>query len=293
MAVLVCDLGFSAVKWIYGERKGRIISAFSYSGENLLIGEEVLLSSGSSYLKTMEELVRYYPVFVEHCQRIAAIEGDVLLAVGLPYTYWLEEKRPGGAVPALARSLTGGAIREVAIFPQGLGGIRDYLDGLTVRPTGNVLGIDIGFNTIIFTLFSPQRKQIIYGKTLNKRGVHQMATSFLLPRIKSLAPSGTFTPVEIAFLIEKGYLQYGFERHDVTREIHEAGVAYVDHIIRDVQGELQAHVGMHADFDRVLLFGGGAALLKEGFPAKNIEVVILPEPEFANARGFLSLAGGK
>jgi plasmid segregation protein ParM len=50
---------------------------------------------------------------------------------------------------------------------------------------------------------------------------------------------------------------------------------------------------MHADFDRVLLFGGGAALLKEGFPAKNIEVVILPEPEFANARGFLSLAGGK
>ena len=293
MAVLVCDLGFSAVKWIYGERKGRIISAFSYSGENLLIGEEVLLSSGSSYLKTMEELVRYYPVFVEHCQRIAAIEGDVLLAVGLPYTYWLEEKRPGGAVPALARSLTGGAIREVAIFPQGLGGIRDYLDGLTVRPTGNVLGIDIGFNTIIFTLFSPQRKQIIYGKTLNKRGVHQMATSFLLPRIKSLAPSGTFTPVEIAFLIEKGYLQYGFERHDVTREIHEAGVAYVDHIIRDVQGELQAHVGMHADFDRVLLFGGCAALLKEGFPAKNIEVVILPEPEFANARGFLSLAGGK
>lgn len=293
MDVLVCDLGFSSAKWIYGEKKGRIISAFSYNGENLLIGEEALLSSGSSYLKTMEELVRYYPVFVEHCQRIAVTGKDLLLAVGLPYSYWLEQNKTGGAVSALARSLTGGAIREVAVFPQGLGGIRDYLDNLPVRPTGNVLGIDIGFNTIIFTLFSPQRKQIVYGKTLNKRGVHQMATGFLLPRIKDLAPSGTFTPVEIAFLIEKGYLQYGFERHDVTREIHEAGVAYVDHIIRDVQGELQAHVGMHADFDRVLLFGGGAALLGEGFPVKNIEIVILPEPEFANARGFLSLASGK
>jgi plasmid segregation protein ParM len=292
MDVLVCDLGFSSAKWIYSERQGRIVSAFSYNGENLLIGEEALLSSGSSYLKTMEELVRYYPVFVEHCQKVAATEGDLLLAVGLPYSFWQEQHRPGGAVPALAKSLTGGAIKEVAIFPQGLGGLRDYLDKLDERPTGNVLGIDIGFNTIIFTLFSPQRKQIIHGKTLNKRGVHQMATSFLLPRIKSLAPSGTFTPVEIAFLIEKGYLQYGFERHDVTKEIHEAGVAYIEHIIRDVQGELQAHVGMHADFERVLLFGGGAALLKDEFPAKNIEVVILPEPEFANARGFLSLASG-
>jgi hypothetical protein len=64
----------------------------------------------------------------------------------------------------------------------------------------------------------------------------------------------------------------------------------VEHIIRDIQGELQAHVGMHADFDRVLLFGGGAAMLKEGFPVKNIEMVILSEPEYANARGFYSLA---
>lgn len=293
MNVLVCDLGFSSAKWIYGERKGRIISAFRYDGDNLLIGEEALLSSGSSYLKTMEELGRYYPVFVEHCQQIAETSGELVLAVGLPYSYWLEQNKPGGAVPAIAKALSGGAISEVDIFPQGLGGIRDYLDQANERPDGNVLGIDIGFNTVIVTLFSPARRQIIYGKTLNKRGVHQMATSFLLPRIKNLAPSGTFTPVEIAFLIEKGYLQYGFERHDVTREIHEAGVTYIEHILKDVQGELQAHVGMHADFNRVLLFGGGAALLKDDFPAKNIEVVILPEPEFANARGFLSLAGGK
>ena len=43
MDVLVCDLGFSSAKWIYCGRKGRIISAFSYNGENLLIGEEALV----------------------------------------------------------------------------------------------------------------------------------------------------------------------------------------------------------------------------------------------------------
>ena len=293
MNVLVCDLGFSSAKWIYGERKGKILSAFSYHGDQMLVREESLMSSGSSYLKTMEELVRYYPVFVERCSRNAATEGDLLLAVGLPYSFWQEQHKPGGAVPSLAKALTGGVIRDVAIYPQGLGGLRDYLDGLPERPTGNVLGIDIGFNTVIFTLFSPQRKQIIHGKTLNKRGVYQMATSHLLPRIMNLAPSGTFTPVEIALLIEKGYLQYGFERFDVTREIQEAGLAYIGHVIRDIQGELQAHVGMHADFERVLLFGGGASFLKGGLPARNVEVLVLPEPEFANARGFQSLASGR
>ncbi|MDD5105927.1 MAG: ParM/StbA family protein [Desulfuromonadaceae bacterium] len=293
MGVFVCDLGFSSAKWMYEERQGRIISAFRYDGDNLLVGEEALLSSGSSYLKTMEELVRFYPEFVGHCVKSAKVEGMITLAVGLPYSYWQDQNKPGGAVPSLAKALTGALITDVAIFPQGLGGLRDYLDNVEERPEGNVLGIDIGFNTIIFTLFSPQKKQIIYGKTLNKRGVHQMATSYLLPRIKDLAPSGTFTPVEISFLIEKGYLQYGFDRHDVRKEINEAGIAYIEHIIRDVQGELQAHVGMHADFDRVLLFGGGAALLKGEFPAKNIEVIVLPAPEFANARGFRSLAGGK
>ena len=293
MGVFVCDLGFSSAKWMYEERQGRIISAFRYDGDNLIVGEEALLSSGSSYLKTMEELVRFYPEFVGHSVKEAKVEGMISLAVGLPYSYWQDQNKPGGAVPSLAKALTGALITDVAIFPQGLGGLRDYLDNVEERPEGNVLGIDIGFNTIIFTLFSPQKKQIIYGKTLNKRGVHQMATSYLLPRIKDLAPSGTFTPVEISFLIEKGYLQYGFDRHDVRKEINEAGIAYIEHIIRDVQGELQAHVGMHADFDRVLLFGGGAALLKGEFPAKNIEVIVMPAPEFANARGFRSLAGGK
>ena len=118
-------------------------------------------------------------------------------------------------------------------------------------------------------------------------------SSFLLPRIKDLAPSVTFTPVEIAFLIEKGYLQYGLERHDVTREIQEAGVAYIEHIIRDIQGEFQTHVGMHADYDRVLLIDGGAAFLKNALPARNFEVIVRPEPEYANARGFQTLTFAK
>ena len=65
---------------------------------------------------------------------------------------------------------------------------------------------------------------------------------------------------------------------DLTREIQEAGLAYIGHVIRDIQGELQAHVGMHADFERVLLFGGGASFLKSSLPARNVEVLVLHLP---------------
>ena len=238
----------------------------------------------------MEELVRFYPVFVEHCLKDAGVdEENISLAVGLPYSYWQEQDKPGGAVPMLTTSLTSGIIKDVSVFPQGLGGIRDYLDSVANLPNGNVLGIDIGFNTIIFTLFSPEQRRIVYGMTLNKRGVYQMATEFLLPRIRSLAPSGTFTAIEISYLIEKGFLQYGFERHDISREIHESGIEYIKHVLNDIHGELQAHVGMQGNFERVLLFGGGAAFLNNDLQVKNIEVVTLLEPEYANARGFSSL----
>lgn len=290
MGSFVCDLGFSSAKWIYGEKKGRVTSAFRRQGENMVIGDDALVLSAASYLKTVEELVRFYPVFVEYCLKCADVgENDVSLAVGLPYSYWQEQDKPGGAVPMLTTSLARGIIKEVSVFPQGLGGIRDYLDSSANIPRGNVLGIDIGFNTIIFTLFSPQQKRIVYGMTLNKRGVYQMATEYLLPRIKSLAPSGTFTPIEISYLIEKGFLQYGFERHDISREIHESGLEYIKHVLSDIHGELQAHVGMQGSFEQVLLFGGGAAFLDNDLKVKNIEVVTLIEPEYANARGFCSL----
>jgi len=292
MGIFVCDLGFSSAKWRYGEKKGRVTSAFRRQGESLVLGDDALVLSAASYLKTMEELVRYYPVFVERCMTEAEVaEDDISLAVGLPYSYWQEQDKPGGSIPMLTKSLLGGAIKDVAVYPQGLGGIRDYLDNIQERNSENLLGIDIGFNTVIFTLFSPLKRNIIYGKSLHKRGVYQMATEFLLPKIKDLAPSGTFTPIEISYLIEKGFLQYGFERHDITKEIREAGVEYIKHILNDIHGELQGHVGMQGYFEKVLLFGGGAAFLKGELPVKNIEVATLPEPEYANARGFRSLIG--
>lgn len=289
MKTLICDLGFSSLKWKYEGEKGRIISVCQQQ-DRLIVGEDALLQAGSSYLKTIEDLIHYYPVFVQEATRAAGITDPVRLVVGLPYSVWQAEKeKPAGLLTTLIKILKSPAYPEVVVLPQGLGGVRSYLE-TAGELTGNILGIDIGFNTVIFTLFSPDKGTIIYGDTFFKRGVHQMATQLLLPVIRDFAPSRSFTPVEISYLIERGYLQYGFERHDISQQTSVAAKTYIETVLRDIHGELQAHVGLRSDFDKVVLFGGGATLIRHQLEAKSVQIIVLPEPEYANAVGFALIA---
>lgn len=288
--VLVVDLGFSSAKYMYGDKKGRVPSAFRSQAGGYIFGEEALVKAGSSYLKTPEELIRYYPEFVSICKKRVGINGeDVRLAVGLPYLYWVMENRQGGAVEQLSRSLTRDNVKSVAVLPQGLGGVKAYLQAQPTQPSGNILAVDIGFNTVIFTLFSVEQGRIIYGNTFNKRGIHQMANDHVLPRIAHLAPARTYTPLEISVLVERGQMQYGFETFDIRGEVHQAAQEYVTAVLDDIYGEIQAESGTYATAPNLLLFGGGAALLSGSLPG-NTPFTILPEPEYANARGFNALA---
>ncbi|ORJ57482.1 hypothetical protein B5V00_13615 [Geothermobacter hydrogeniphilus] len=284
--VFVCDLGFSSLKWVYGENKGRIVSAFRRSHDGLVVGEDALLTAGSSYLKTLEDLVHHYPAFVDEAAAVARVPEKTPLVIGLPYGAWVAEKdKPAGVVTTLTKILNGSGWPDVRILPQGLGGVRLFLDRLPGR-SGNILAVDIGFNTVIFTLVDGGSRSIIYGDTFYKRGVHQMATQLLLPAIRDFAPSRTFTPVEISYLIEQGYVQYGFERHDISSEIEVAAKAYIEDVLRDIHGELQAHLGLKASFETVLVFGGGATLIRDIIDSKRVAIEILSEPEYANALGF-------
>lgn len=288
--VVVVDLGFSSAKYAGGKKRGRVPSAFRSQAGGYVYGEQALVKAGSSYLKTPEELIRHYPAFVQICLDRLGMQGkQVKLAVGLPYLFWLMENREGGAVEQLSKSLTGENITSVAVLPQGLGGVRSYLESVDGKAAGNILAVDIGFNTVIFTLFSVEKGEIIYGNTFNKRGIHQMANDHVLPRIAHMAPARTFTPLEISVLVERGELQYGFETFDIRGEVHQAADEYVKAVLDDIYGEIQAEAGTHAVAPTLLLFGGGAALLSGSLPG-NAPFTIPEEPEYANARGFALLA---
>ena len=46
MDVFVCDLGFSSAKWMFGNKRGRIPSAFKRQNGEVILGEEALVRVG-------------------------------------------------------------------------------------------------------------------------------------------------------------------------------------------------------------------------------------------------------
>ena len=284
--------GFSTLKWKFGSKKGRIVSAYSRgSNSQLILGETALIKSGSSCLKTPPQLIEFYPAFVEEAIKEAGVTSPVALAVGLPYQYYLEEKAKDDAISAikqLQQILKKDLVTEVFVFPQGLGGIVSFLDN-SEDTDGNILAIDIGFNTIISLLYSGKVQDIVYGETYYKRGIQQMATQLVLPHIKPHIPGRSLTPVELNYIMERGYIQFGMEQIDFMPEIREAGKSYAEDTLADIVSDLRAHLGGAAVFKDVIFFGGGTRLIPE-MTSERVRITNLQEPEFANAAGFESLA---
>lgn len=305
----VLDLGFSSGKFKLGGQKGRFRSVYRktgrddgipFNGERYIIGEKALLETGSSYMRTVHELVEFYPLFTGFAAAKAGLEnGDTVnnLVVGLPYDFWVTESakaRKGdklNALDTLKKNLSVVAINgdsvsfeNVFVYPQGLGCIKAALAN-NPGVMGNVLGIDIGFNTAIYTLYSIPESDILLGKTFYKKGVHDMAVNYIMPELQKYAPGKSFTPVEISHIIESKSLQQGLNVTDLSVLIENASRTYIKDLMNTIIGDIEAHAGT-IGFKTVVLAGGGARLMNNKISSSSLRIITLEEPEFANAVGF-------
>ena len=309
MSMFVVDLGFSSAKWLHETGQGLVAScyrktkedssgSYKFGEDSYIVGERALLETGSHYIRTVEELLDMYPLFVGVClsKADAYCNGKDTLVVGLPYEYWKAEtekayKRKPNSLTQLINDLMSFEVNsktyqfsQVFVYPQGLGGIKAHLAKNECK--GNILGIDIGFNTVIYTLYSCEEKEILAGKTFYKKGIHEMAVSNLLPILRQKGFSGkSFTPIELNHVIRTGFIQSGFDKIDLTPEIREISENYFTSLLQLIIGDLKAHSGV-ITFDTIVFFGGGARMLTNRVKSDKVKVEIVPQPEFANAVGF-------
>ncbi len=295
MKKFVCDLGFSSAKWIFGNNRGRVISVYQERANGQpLLGEDALDNPGGvAYIRTPQHLVKYYPMFLEKCLDEAMVEGEVKVGVGLPVQFYEEQQRSkGGAIDVLGETLLSERVKEVLILPQGIGGIRSFLISEGSKKNGLILGVDIGFNTIIYTLFDPQRSKVVFTDTLYKRGISQLAANYLMPKIADFTSGLSMTPVELSRLMEQGYLTVGTDRHDLMPEIAAASQEYINNILSEIMEDVKANLSITRPLETVVFFGGGATHLNGKIGSERVEVKVLPQPEYANARGFMSFLEG-
>jgi len=294
MKVFVVDGGFGFFKYLVLDGKckvenvpenpkGKIRSCYKRTGEGWKVGESALLETGSGYVRTVDELIEMHPIFVEHCQKAAGVSEVDVLVVGLPLGAY-EEKAELLQKKLKNTVLQKNANAKIFVFPQGLGGIKYFLSRHPVKK-GNVFGIDVGFNTVITTLYDVENKQILTGKTYYRKGISDLVTSLLLPRIRKFVGDKTLTPQELNYLTEHKKLQIGFEIIDISYEVEESTKEYVDDLINFIANDLKSNFGV-ITFEHLVFFGGGANWLKGKLVSEKVNVVILEEPEFANAYGF-------
>lgn len=293
----VCELGFSTAKWMIEDKKGRVPSVYLQRGNMPpLIGNDALYSQGGvSYLRTTDSLLRCYPWFVEKCLDEAGVaENDqVKVAVGLPYQFWEEQKEiNGGALDQLSQTLLSTRVKEVEIYPQGLGGVTDFIKSTKNLPSDLILGIDVGQHTVIHTLFDPVVRKVISSRTMWGRGVSEMIEHYLKPLVLEHTSGKAITPTELALIAEKGSMTIGFGEVDVTPEVGQAANAYTSNLLTEIIEDVSPSIPPGHTLKTVLFFGGGASHLKDVKSGKKVDIIILPEPEFANARGFMKILEG-
>lgn len=300
LIVLINDLGFSSMKWYapHLNSMGKFLSAYKQTGDKLKIGEAAMIDPNASYLRGLDDLLYAYPFMCKESIRAAKLNDiaheKLHMVLGMPYEYWVDEtEKPGqGKIGLLTNTMYEvGGYGKVTIFPQGLGGILAWTKS-TGKTSGNILGVDIGFNTLIVTLYNPSIQDIIYGKMWTKKGIQQMAMDHLAPKIKHLFSSRTPTPISLCQMMELGHVPYGGEIYEIGPEMGQAAEEYSDLILREIKSELQANVGEGVTFDTMLFFGGGANFLGNKIPSgKNVKAIVPPNPEFMNAIGFAIAAG--
>lgn len=72
---------------------------------------------------------------------------------------------------------------------------------------------------------------------------------------------------------------------DVSYEVEESVKEYTEDLIDFIVNDIKGNFGV-VTFEHLVLYGGGANWLRNKITSKKINIVVLEEPEFANAYGF-------
>jgi plasmid segregation protein ParM len=240
-------------------------------------------------------------VIVHHALRVAGLAGrPVRIATGLPFSSYYKNQARNAELIAkkdasirLAVAATDATptaqIVDHRVYAEGVGAWIDAVidnDGKGNRDLLNqhVGIIDIGGRTTDIVVMLPNR--IVDFK---RSGSAEIGVSNVIEAVAeaALAKFGTAVPhYMIEQALRTGKVTLWSRPEDISDLIRAAVASAMDRLAREVSKRL----GSGIDLDRVLLVGGGAHVFVDAakfFP----HLQVVPNPEFANARGFAKFLG--
>lgn len=271
-----------AEKNMYSEHEENY--GYEFNGERYLVGKDALLNTLDS--RSPDFLIKYAPLFVAHAIDLAKHKtglkvSDVkILATGLSILNWKKRDELRDRLTDFKVSGTRYKFTKVVVVPQGQGIIWDH----KLEKSKNVVVIDGGFFTLDGLPF--QGGSIVKGAFANRNGISQIVEEVKVEIVEMT--NVDYTLVEVNKIIQDGYLMAHGEKIDLKDVVKRAVEKYIQMLMETLNTKMSSHLSKAST---VIISGGLAYFLKNTKMPKN--VVYSKRPEFANARGYYRLAGGK
>lgn len=303
MTLIAIDTGFSSVKVKTEDKEFKFPSAiavykrsairlddentpkYEYQGKEFVVGEEALDYDDKKYARSVEFILEYAPLFIAEAIRQSGGEYSAL-SVGLPLGFYMDYKAK--LKQRLSKFMINGTVYEfsVAVHPQGVGVLADYI--YQESPSNDEAGyvLDIGFNTVIAVRYKDLRAKAEGSKQYELFGISK-AIEDLQEYIKANYDLN-LNSIEANDVFLKGYLKAGYgKRYDLSDVIHRILENYIDTLLKTVENEFDAYL---KKADRLIIAGGGAYHIEKYLPEKYKDFIYIPDkPEFSNVRGYYIL----
>lgn len=175
------------------------------------------------------------------------------------------------------------------VYPEAIAGIVDYmLDEFGnlragIDPDVVRLAIDIGGNTTDLAIILPGN--IVGAKMTLKLGVKHVKDHLRRSLMKRFDLEPDDSTLEDA-LQEKKIQWFGGEVHVVTNEVEAA----VQSVMGPIAEQIETFKKEYPSLKESVGFGGGVALMKDVIKETNPNIIVMDNPDGANARGFLKCA---
>ncbi|SIQ98610.1 ParM/StbA family protein [Marinobacterium stanieri] len=177
-------------------------------------------------------------------------------------------------------------VHSVKVYPEAVCGMIDYLvdeygdNREGVDPNVVRLGLDIGGNTTDMAIILP-------GNQVGARQTIKYGVSHVKDRLRQLMNARFDLHPDEAMLEEAlrtGFVQwFGGEKENVEAEVRDAISTVMDPILEAVKAFMRDFPSLR----EIIGFGGGMALMQNSIRERYKNIIILDNPDGANARGAL------
>ena len=262
------------------------------NGQEYWVGEAAMQSTNAITTLSREKPAEIHDMLIVTAAYLLDVsEGDTL-AVGLPISYYRTQRHElhkrllmlNDFISVDGNDTKRISFSSVKVFPQALGALflQDLQDGF-------IGVIDIGFLTTDYLLFDVRQGQPI--PILEACGSIEIGVSQVHQRLATVfhVKTGVNLPIYMQNkAVEKSLrgetLAVAGKEIDLSREIKQI----CRETTRQVEEAVKSHWRDKIDFTQQIIgIGGGMELLKPYFMLP--QLVIMADPVFANAEGFLKL----